>query len=92
VTFRTSGVVETHVTRVASAGGQLCGQLDLTPASAGPDGLRGRPAQKNGTRNPLYINDLQHDTVAGEDITVRNASIGAAVELSRRASHRSVDG
>jgi hypothetical protein len=49
-------------------------------------------ALKNGTRKPLYINDLQHNPAASEVISVRNASIGAAVELSPRAGGCSVDG
>jgi hypothetical protein len=54
--------------------------------------LSASAAQKNGTKKPLKINDLQHTTAAGRVTTVRNASIGAAVELSPRASRRSVDG
>jgi ribosomal protein L29 len=49
-------------------------------------------AQKNGTENPLNINELQHTIAAARVTTVRNASIGAAVELSPRASRRSLDG
>ena len=49
-------------------------------------------AQKNGTKKPLNINHLQHRIAAAEVTTVRNASIGAAVERSPRASGRFVDG
>jgi ribosomal protein L29 len=49
-------------------------------------------AQKNGTENPLNINELQHTIAAARVTTVRNASIGAAVELSPRANRRSLDG
>jgi hypothetical protein len=49
-------------------------------------------AQKNGSKNPLNINDLQHNVVAATATTVRNASIGAAVELSPRASRRFANG
>jgi hypothetical protein len=61
-----------------------------------PGALRVAPAgliaQKNGTENLLNIKYLQHSVEAGRATTVRNASIGAAVELSPRASRRSVDG
>ena len=49
-------------------------------------------AQKNVTKKPLNINHLRHSTAAAKATTVRNASIGAAVERSPRASGRSVDG
>ena len=75
--------------RVASTGGQLCGQV--APAGARRRQTRAWPrpaAQKNGTEKPLNINHLQHSIAAAEATTVRNASIGAAVELSPRASGR----
>ena len=49
-------------------------------------------AQKNGTKKSFNINHLQHNIVATKVTTVRNASIGAAVERSPRASGRFVDG
>ena len=49
-------------------------------------------AQKSGTENIINIKDLQYSVGAGGVTTVRNASIGAAVELSPRASRRFVDG
>jgi len=56
---------------------------------------RGSPrlaAQKKGSKIPLNINDLQHNVAAAKATSVRNASIGAAVERSPRAGGRSVDG
>ena len=55
-------------------------------------GIARPAAQKNGTKKPLNINHLQHRIAAAEVTTVRNASIGAAVERSPRASGRFVDG
>jgi hypothetical protein len=53
----------------------------------------GRPvAQKNGMKNLFQINNLRHNVAAAKGTTVRNASIGAAVELSPRPSRRSRDG
>jgi len=78
--------------RACPAGGQLCGQVDRA-APGGASGVLPRAvAQKNGSKNPLNINDLQHNVVAATATTVRNASIGAAVELSPRASRRFADG
>jgi hypothetical protein len=80
------------VSLAAFAGGQLCGQVGRSPSTALRVQLAGFIAQKNGTENPLNINDLQHSIGAARVTTVRNASIGAAVELSPRASRRSADG
>jgi hypothetical protein len=60
--------------------------------SAVKRGLARPAAQKNGTKKPLNINHLQHNIVAAKVTTVRNASIGAAVERSPRASGRFADG
>jgi hypothetical protein len=54
--------------------------------------LAGSAAQKNGTKKALNINHLQHRIAAVEVTTVRNASIGAAVERSLRASGCFADG
>ena len=49
-------------------------------------------AQKNSTQKPLNINYLQHKPAAVKVTTVRNASIGAAVERSLRTSGCFADG
>jgi hypothetical protein len=52
-----------------------------------------RPAaQKNGTEKSLKINHLRRAAAVSKVTTVRNASIGAAVERSPRASGCFVDG
>jgi len=66
--------------------------LDLAASTAVRNAAFASIAQKSGTENTLYINSLQHIVAARRVTTVRNASIGAAVELSPRASRRSVDG
>jgi hypothetical protein len=72
--------------------GQLCGQVDPSASAGARLGLLRFAAQKNGSEKPLNINELQHIIAAARVTTVRNASIGAAVELSPRASRRSLDG
>ena len=55
-------------------------------------GIARPAAQKNGTKKPLNINHLRHSIAAAKATTVRNPSIGAAVEWSPRASGCFVDG
>jgi len=55
-------------------------------------GLPRSAAQKKGSKFMLNINDLPHNAAAAKVTSVRNASIGAAVERSPRASGRSLDG
>jgi hypothetical protein len=62
------------------------------PLGAMNRGLGRLDAQKNSTKNPLNINHLQHSIAAARVTTVRNASIGAAVDRSPRAGGRFVDG
>jgi hypothetical protein len=92
VTFRTSGRCSNDLPRVGPQVDNFVDKLPRQGLGAVKSGL-GRPAaQKNGTKNSLNINHLQHSIAAEKVRTVRNASIGAAVERSPRASGRSADG